>query len=260
MALLARLARLGLRKTPCVRVMTNRMKNWSSKELQADLFKIRLEAADILQSAGCRDILARTQVVTETEDCLREVGRIMTAGGPVGVDFEGVADSKMTSLVQISDLEGRITIFRTGINPELFSRGGLADILQSQEIIKVIHGSSSDCLSLYRDDVKLWNIFDTAGPWDTVIVVIFIDLFSSVAYKVLDFQRRGSNFFTAPTISFNNLCNFYCLPENPMKDLFKNILWKMELTKGGLYSLDNPKPILDELRVYCAWDVAPLIR
>ena len=174
MALLARLQRLGLRKAPCVRVMTNRMKNWSSKELQADLFRIRLEAADILQSAGCRDILARTKVVTETEDCLREVGRIMTAGGPVGVDFEGVADSKMTSLVQISDLEGRITIFRTGVNPELFSRGGLADILQSQEIIKVIHGSTSDCLSLYRDDVKLWNIFDTAGQWETLSSFLLI--------------------------------------------------------------------------------------
>ena len=45
-----------------------------------------------------------------------------------------------------------------------------------------------------------------------------------------------------------------------MKDLFKNILWKMEVTKGGLYGLDNPAPMLEELQVYCAWDVEPLIR
>ena len=83
---------------------------------------------------------------------------------------------------------------------------------------------------------------------------------SSVAFKVLNFQKKGTNFHTAPTISFNNLCSHYDLPENPMKDLFKNILWKMELTQGGLYGLDNPKPMLDELVLYSAWDVAPLIR
>ena len=82
----------------------------------------------------------------------------------------------------------------------------------------------------------------------------------TVAFKVLDFQKTGSNFHTSPTISFNNLCSHYRLPENPMKDLFKNILWKMEATKGGLYGLDNPNPMLDELQVYCAWDVDPLIR
>ena len=86
------------------------------------------------------------------------------------------------------------------------------------------------------------------------------DFLSSVAFKVLNFQKTGSNIYTAPTISFNNLCTQYRLPENPMKDLFKNILWKMEATKGGLYGLDSPKPMLDELVVYSAWDVVPLIR
>ena len=240
-------------------VMTNRMKSISSRDLKTQLVNIRLGAVDILQSAACQDILARTRVVVETEDCQREVGRIMAAGGLVGVDFEGVAASKMTSLVQISDLQGRITMFRTGVNPDLFFRGGLADILQSQEIIKIIHGSSSDCLSLYKDNVKLWNIFDTAGQSKTKVFSLFSFL-SSVAYKVLDFQKTGSNFLVAQTISFNNLCSHYSLPENPMKDLFKNILWKMEVTEGGLYGLDNPKPMLDELLVYCAWDVDPLIR
>ena len=95
---------------------------------------------------------------------------------------------------------------------------------------------------------------------DKSFLFIFIFIFSSVAYKVLDFQKTGSNFLVAQTISFNNLCSHYSLPENPMKDLFKNILWKMEITEGGLYGLDNPKPMLDELLVYCAWDVDPLIR
>ena len=145
-------------------LVTRRLKHLSSRDLKTELVRIRLEAEDLLKSRECRDLLSRTSVVTETSECVREVGRIMATGGPVGVDCEGVSLSdKTTSLVQVSDLQGRITMFRTGVNPELFSRGGLADILQSQQILKIIHGSSVDCLSLYKDDVKLWNIFDTAG-------------------------------------------------------------------------------------------------
>ena len=50
------------------------------------------------------------------------------------------------------------------------------------------------------------------------------------------------------------------MPENPLKDMFKNILWKMEVTKDGAFGLDNPNPLRDELIVYCAWDVDPLLR
>ena len=153
----------------------------SSRDLESHLLKIRREAVDILETPRCREILSRTKVVTETSDCLTEVGRIMATGGPVGLDLEGVSLSdKMTSLVQISDLEGRITMFRTGVNPDLFTMGGLAHILQSQEILKIIHGSSVDCISLYKDDVKLWNIFDTAGQLKKDIFHIFnlfIDFF-----------------------------------------------------------------------------------
>ena len=70
----------------------------------------------------------------------------------------------------------------------------------------------------------------------------------------------GSDLHSSTTISFNNLCSFYHLAENPFKDVFKNILWKMDLTKDGVFGLDNPQPMLDELIVYCAWDVDPLLR
>ena len=82
----------------------------------------------------------------------------------------------------------------------------------------------------------------------------------SVAYKVLDFQKSGTNLYSAKSISFNKLCSYYGLPENPLKDVFKNILWKMELTKDGEFGLDSPIPMQDEFIVYCAWDVLPLLR
>ena len=180
MALLARLPRLALIRSQAVTVITKRLKNLSSRELEIQLLKIRHEAADILQSPACRDILSRTRVVTETSDCVWEVERLMATGGPLGLDCEGVSLSdKMTSLIQISDPEGKITMFRTGVNPDLFSRGGLADILQSQQILKIIHASSVDCLSLYKDDVKLWNIFDTAGQLELTLSSFLLIFFFS---------------------------------------------------------------------------------
>ena len=117
-----------------------------------------------MQSSACQDILSRTKVVTETDECLDVVNRLMSAGTPIGVDMEGVnINTKTTSLVQISDVAGNITLFRTGVNPELYTRGGLADLLQSQTLLKILHAGSVDCISIYRDKVKMWNIFDTSG-------------------------------------------------------------------------------------------------
>ena len=79
---------------------------------------------------------------------------------------------------------------------------------------------------------------------------------------MLNFQRHGQSIQATPQISFNNLCSHFNLPENPLKDRFKNILWKMDMTKNGKFGLENlhGDSIEDEFIVYCAWDVAPLHR
>ena len=52
---------------------------------------------------------------------------------------------------------------RTGVNPDLFWGGRLAEVLESPALLKIIHASTTDCLSLYKDGVKMWNMFDTRG-------------------------------------------------------------------------------------------------
>ena len=96
--------------------------------------------------------------------------------------------------------------------------------------------------------------------------------------------------YSADTCSFNNICKHFNLAENPLKDHFKNILWKMDVTKNSKFGLDwnGPLKVLnrpiralylykftnhisvqpirtvfyillqDDLVVYCAWDVEPL--
>ena len=36
-------------------------------------------------------------------------------------------------------------------------------MLESPKIVKIMHAASEDCKSVYRDKVKLWNLFDTNG-------------------------------------------------------------------------------------------------
>ena len=53
--------------------------------------------------------------------------------------------------------------FRTGINPDLFGAGGLAEMLESPSVLKILHAATVDAQSVYRDGVRMWNIFDTSG-------------------------------------------------------------------------------------------------
>ena len=49
--------------------------------------------------------------------------------------------------------------------------------------------------------------------------------------------------YSALTCSFNNICKHFNLAENPLKDHFKNILWKMDVTKNSKFGLDWNGPL-----------------
>eukprot|EP00092_Neocalanus_flemingeri_P019508 GFUD01021134.1.p1 GENE.GFUD01021134.1~~GFUD01021134.1.p1 ORF type:complete len:692 (+),score=244.74 GFUD01021134.1:1267-3342(+) len=202
--------------------------------------KAQYKKIDIASSPVCQEVLNRVQVVTEVSESKDIVENILAMGQPIAVDMEGL-EGGMTSMVQVCDVERNISLFRTGTNSNLYWEGGLARLLQSPEVMKIMHGSTIDCLSAYKDGVKLWNLYDT-----------------SVAFKVLQYQLHGTSIYSSNQIGFNGLCRHFGLPENPLKDTFKNILWKMIITKNGKRGLDTAKVLDDELLLYCAWDVDPL--
>eukprot|EP00090_Calanus_glacialis_P046222 TRINITY_DN8961_c0_g1_i1.p1 TRINITY_DN8961_c0_g1~~TRINITY_DN8961_c0_g1_i1.p1 ORF type:complete len:696 (-),score=231.57 TRINITY_DN8961_c0_g1_i1:70-2157(-) len=216
----------------------SQLKNMPKSQLEADGSKY--EKLDIANSVVCQEMLNRVQVVTEVSDSKDIVENILAMGQPVAVDMEGLNEG-ITSMVQVCDVERNISLFRTGANHSLFWEGGLAKLLQTPEVMKIMHGSTMDCLSIYKDGVKLWNLYDT-----------------SVAYKVLDYQLHGTSVYSSPQIGFNKICRHFGLPENPVKDKFKNILWRMMITKNGERGIDTVETLDDELILYCAWDVEPL--
>ena len=76
---------------------------------------------------------------------------------------------------------------------------------------------------------------------------------------MLELQRHGKSTHTAYNISFNNICAHFKLPENPLKEKFKNILWKMENSDNNNL-LNNEAPLTEEVIFYSAFDVYPLHR
>jgi len=175
--------------------------------------------------------------VTESK---RIVKNLLEMRQPIGVDMEGIVDGTV-SMIQVCDVNRNITLFRTGVNPAMYWEGGLAGLLEAPGVKKIMHGSVTDCLAAYRDKVKLWNLYDTA-----------------VAYKVLDYQLHGTSMFSSQQIGFNGLCRYFNVEENPVKDMFRNVLWRMMITKNGEKGIDTADTLDDELLVYCAWDVDPL--
>ena len=45
----------------------------------------------------------------------------------------------------------------------MYWKGKLAKVLESPDILKILHAASVDCTSVYKDGVKMWNIYDTSG-------------------------------------------------------------------------------------------------
>ena len=188
------------------------------------------KSLDSIYSPSSQELLNRVQVVSDVSDSKDIVEKILAVGKPVAVDMEGVTNG-ITSMVQVCDTERNISLFRTGLNPSLFREGGLAKLLEAPEVMKIMHGSSNDCLSAYKDGVKLCNLYDT-----------------SVAFKVLDYQLHGTSIISSPQIGFNSLCKHFDVAENPVKDSLKN----------GKKGMDISETLSDEVILYCAWDVEPL--
>lgn len=186
------------------------------------------------------ELFSRVTVVEDVEQSERIVKRILDVGQPVAVDMEGVV-SGVTSMVQICDSERNISLFRTGFNPRLYWEGGLARVLESPYIMKIMHAATGDCLSAYKDGVRLWNLYDTC-----------------IAHRVLEYQINGRSMYSSPQIGFNDLCNYCGLPENKMKERFQDIFWKMIVTRNGTNGLNTAKTLSEEVILYCALDVEPL--
>ena len=120
-----------------------------------------------------REVVSRVQVVTNEGVSAKIIDGIIKQKSPIGVDFEGIQLARL-GLVQIKAPDKKIYLFRTGINRRLFEEGGLKRLLEDRSILKVMHGASGDCLSVYKENISLWPIYDTG-----------------MAHKIVNYQNLG---------------------------------------------------------------------
>ncbi|XP_041377356.1 uncharacterized protein LOC121389774 [Gigantopelta aegis] len=82
----------------------------------------------------------------------------------VSIDAEGVNMSKTgpLTLLQVGKKDGHVFLFDVLTCPQIFKDGGLQDLLEGIQVLKVMHSSSNDSTSLKcQFDILLQNVFDT---------------------------------------------------------------------------------------------------
>ena len=180
------------------------------------------------------EILKKITEVKHVEESRMVVEQLMKEGSPIAVDMEGITTG-ITGLIQVRDVHGNFSFFRPRKNPALYQEGGLAKLLESPQILKIMHASTGDAASVYRDGVKMWNVYDT-----------------EVAHRVLEFQINGSSLTNYQAIGLNNLCEYCGIESNPMKGKIKFNPWNERNAN------ENKGVMSDEFLLYCAWDVEQL--
>jgi len=183
-------------------------------------------------------VLQVSRVVVSVRESLQIVDDIIKNGQPVGFDGEGVnlGPKGQLTLVQISTVSGQVIIFDVQTTPAIMTQGGLKKLLESEQIIKVVHDCRNDSAALFfQCDVQVKNVFDTQA-----------------AHAVLQLQDTGKPVYKVKNVSLNALCELYNAPVNPMKEQVKNI-----------YRRDQKfwarRPLTRDMICYAAADVLALV-
>lgn len=181
--------------------------------------------------------MSEPEVVCKNKRC-REIVRELKKSDVISVDAEGVNLGKEgpLTLLQIGTIDGQVYLFDVHINPEIFRRGKLIEILQSDKIVKVMHSSKGDSAALFfQFDIQLQNVFDT-----------------QVAHLVIE-EHKGR--ILPRCIKLSDICCTYS--ENAEVSEEKDEIKQLYATKiGNFWEI---RPLTDEMIAYASGDVTALI-
>ncbi|XP_030749051.1 uncharacterized protein LOC115877101 [Sitophilus oryzae] len=155
----------------------------------------------------------------------------------VGFDCEGInlGVKGQLTLAQIATMTGFAYVFDLISCPEMI-QAGLKRILESTDVIKVVHDCRNDSVNLFRQfNITLNCVFDTQA-----------------AHAVLTYQESGRPVYKAKSVALNALCEIYGASVNPMKDQLKNIYRRDQ-------KYWSRRPLTREMILYASADVLSLI-
>ncbi|XP_076111576.1 uncharacterized protein LOC143079833 [Mytilus galloprovincialis] len=178
------------------------------------------------------------EVVTGIRRCREIVRQLEKYNTTISVDAEGInlgKDGPLT-LLQIGTIDKHVFLFDVWTNKNLFQKGKLKDILESEKIIKVMHSCRGDSAALYfQFEVLLENVFDT-----------------QVAHLVME-EHKGRKL--PRCIKLSDACKQYS--ENAEVSEEKDDIKKVFAKEDGCFWAN--RPLTQEMIDYASGDVTALI-
>ncbi|XP_023289382.1 uncharacterized protein LOC105704283 [Orussus abietinus] len=203
-----------------------------------------------IQSAQVGDawklrVLQQTRTVSNAKECLQIVTDIMNprktppdGKNVISFDCEGInlGFKGQLTLVQIGTMQGCAYVFDLLTCPNLMQAGGLQSLLESEDVIKVVHDCRNDSVNLFTQfGITLTNVFDTQA-----------------VHAVLQFQETGKPVYKVKNVNLNALCELYNAPCNPLKEQLKNIYRRDQRYWAR-------RPLTRDMLIYASCDVLSLV-
>ncbi|XP_015114166.1 egalitarian protein homolog [Diachasma alloeum] len=188
-------------------------------------------------------IFQQTRVIVNVRESLHIIDEIMNPQRAMGdgkivvsFDCEGInvgAKGQLT-LVQIGTAQGHVYIFDLFTSPNLIT--GLRKLLESPNVVKVIHDCRNDSVNLFNQfGIVLNNVFDTQA-----------------AHAVIQYQEVGKPVYKVKSVNLNTLCEMYGAPCNPLKEQLKYIYRRDQ-------KYWSRRPMSRDMLVYATSDVLGLV-
>ncbi|XP_059471090.1 egalitarian protein homolog [Neocloeon triangulifer] len=238
----------GAKQTPKIMSLRQRINSLVMKTLADNTERDRIAAtANIhaptttpLDMSGNRArVLQRARVIQSVQEANAVLAEIFKSKPcAVAFDCEGInlgARGQLT-LMQLATLNGNAYVFDLLTCPALIAEGGLHSLLESTEVVKIIHDCRNDSVNLYNQyGITLNNVFDTQA-----------------AHAILQLQETGKPVYKVKNVSLNTLCELYQAPINPMKDQLKSVYRRDQRFWAR-------RPLTRDMIFYAAADVLALV-
>lgn len=197
---------------------------------------------NVMGDAWRQKVLQCTTVIASVRECATLIDSIMApkrnSKPIVSFDCEGInlGLKGVLTLCQIATMNGEVYILDIMACPGMVVEGKIKDLLESENVIKIIHDCRNDSVNLHNQfEIILKNVFDTQA-----------------AHAVLQLQQLGVPVYKVKNLSLNALCELYNAPMNPMKEQLKNVYRRDQRYWAR-------RPLSKDMIIYAASDVLSLV-